>query len=425
MLSVKVVISSGIGKLHFHETARAAAMAGADVEFVAGWIPSKRHSRLVNFVGRVMGEVSLASRMQARTVDHPRVRMRSNALAEFGGRAMTVAMKRLCARGNPAGMAFEIAGMGSRRWLRNADIFHVRSGAGQGGAIREAKSHGMRILCDHSIAHPAYVDHVLGPEYRQMRLSYRMWATDGLWRRVLRDCAEADRVLVNSDFVKGTFVERGFDPERVDVAYLGVNERFFSLKWDYSIRGPVKILFTGSFTLRKGAATLLEAMRALRRGGLEVRLNLVGRISDGARCIRDADWGFLTHTQFIPPERLQEVMAEADLFVFPTLVEGSSRSAMEAGAAGLPIVTTERCGLPLRAELQEVVHVPPSDHHALADAVSELAGDEGRRSQLGLNAAKRIRGQFTWQQYGVQLMRVYCKLLQAPYGGPTELKEEG
>ena len=408
---MKVIISSGLGKLHFHETVRAAALAGIDVEFIAGWIPTKRQSRWVDALGNLLGEVSLATRMQARIVDHPRVTMRSNALAEFSGRAMTSLLKPIASSETLSGIAFAVAGARSRKWLHNADIFHVRSGAGQGGAIHTAREHRMRILTDHSIAHPAYVDEVLGPEHHRLGLPYKTWATDGLWTRVLRDCREADRILVNSDFVKRTFVDRGFSPERVDVAYLGVKEQFFSIKRDYFIKGPVRLLFTGNFSVRKGVATLLESVRILRRRGLDVHLRLVGNLSDGSTCLRDSDSEFFTHTPFVPPDQLSHALAEADMFVFPTLVEGSSRSAMEAAAAGLPVVTTENCGLPLSAEKQEVVYVPLSSPDALATAVSELVSDERRRAQIGRNAASRIRRDFTWSRYGTQLMHVYANLL--------------
>ncbi|HMG84958.1 MAG TPA: glycosyltransferase family 4 protein [Terracidiphilus sp.] len=409
---MKVIISSGLGKLHFHETVRAAALAGVDVEFIAGWIPSRSQSRWVDALGHLLGEVSLASRMQARIVDHPRVTMRSNALAEFGGRAITFLLKPIASSEDLSGIAFAITGARSRKWLHDADIFQVRSGAGQGGAICTARAHGMRVLTDHSIAHPAYVDEILGPEHRRLGLAYKTWATDGLWTRVLRDCHDADRLLVNSDFVKRTFVERGFSRDRIDVAYLGVKEQFFSLKKDYSIKGPVRLLFTGNFGVRKGVATLLESVRILRRRGLEVHLRLVGNLSDGSICLRDSDSDFFTHRPFVPPEHLSQELAEADLFVFPTLVEGSSRSAMEAAAAGLPIVTTENCGLPLRAEKQEVVYVPLSNPDALATAVSELASDEQRRSEIGRNAASHIQRDFTWPGYGTQLMQVYSNLLR-------------
>ena len=409
---MKIIISSGLGKLHFHETVRAAALAGMDIEFIAGWLPSKSQSRWVNALGHLLGERSLAARMQARTVDHPRVTMRSNALAEFGGRAMTYLLKPIASSETLSGIAFAFAGARSRKLLHDADIFHVRSGAGQGGAIHTAREHGMRVLTDHSIAHPAYVDEVLGPEHRRLGLPYKTWATDGLWTRVLRDCHQADRLLVNSDFVKRTFVERGFPQDRIDVAYLGVKEQFFSIKRDYSIEGPVRLLFTGNFGVRKGVATLLESVRILRRQGLDVRLRLVGNLADGSTCLRDSDSEFFTHTPFVPPEQLPQALIEADMFVFPTLVEGSSRSAMEAAAAGLPVVTTENCGLPLSAEKQEVVYVPLSNPDALATAVSELASDERRRMQIGLNAASHIQRDYTWPRYGTQLMHVYSKLLR-------------
>ena len=309
-----------------------------------------------------------------------------------------------------SGLAFAMAGVGSRQWLQRADIFHVRSGAGQGGAIRTARKNGLRILTDHSIAHPMYMDDVLSDEYQRLGLPFKRTAADGLWSRVLRDCNEADRLLVNSHFVKRTFIEKGFPSQAIDVAYLGVKEQFFSIKTDYSIEGPVRLLFTGNFDIRKGVSTLLESVRILRRDGLDVRLRVVGNLLNGSRCLRDSDSQFFTHTPFIPPEQLRSALAEADLFVFPTLIEGSSRSAMEAAAAGLPIITTENCGLPLEAG-KEVIYVPLTNAEALANAIACLASDEQVRSEIGRKAASRIQQDFTWPLYGKQLMQVYSRLL--------------
>jgi glycosyltransferase involved in cell wall biosynthesis len=337
--------------------------------------------------------------------------MRSNAIGEFEGRAVGAVLKRFLSNGDSSGVAFALAGFASRKWLHDADIFHVRSGAGQGGAIHTARRNGLRILTDHSIAHPAYIDDVLGQECQRLGLSYENWAGDGLWTRVMRDCDEADRVLVNSHFVKRTFIEKGFPAEVIDVAYLGVNERFYSLKKDYSIDGPVRLLFTGNFELRKGVATLLDAVRVLRKGGMDVRLRFVGNLPNSAPCLRARDAEFFTHTPFVPPDELRSALAAADLFVFPTLVEGSSRSAMEAAAAGLPVITTENCGLPLEGG-KEVIYVPPSNPEALASAIACMASDERLRSNIGRNAASRIQRQFSWNHYGPELIRIYSTLLQ-------------
>ncbi len=80
-------------------------------------------------------------------------------------------------------------------------------------------------------------------------------------------------------------------------------------------------------------------------------------------------------TDFLHPHRLcspQQVVAafaRADLFVFPTFAEGSSRSGMEAAAAGLPIITTENCGLPLEHG-KSAIYVAVNDADALAEAIS-------------------------------------------------------
>ena len=245
---MKVIISCGMGKLFFHEATLAAALAGVEVEFIVGWVPSPSSRRLVDALGNCVGEASLFKRLRARAVDHPRVTVRSNALADFAAQAAVRTLRPFFSPGDLGGISLQVAGMASRKWLHNADIFHVRSGAGQGGAIRTARRNGLRVLADHSIAHPVYMDRVLREEHGRLGLPFEEIAANGLWSRVLRDCEQADRLLVNSDFVKRTFVEQGFAPENIDVAYLGVREQFFSLKQDYSVAGPVRLLFTGSFS---------------------------------------------------------------------------------------------------------------------------------------------------------------------------------
>lgn len=355
---MKVIVSSGPGKLFFHETVRVVASLGVDVDFVTGWVPDPGQDSLVNNLGRLIGEPKLAGRMRARAIDLPGATMRGIAWAEFAGRGLEMLNKgRLFKSTTTGGWAFEIFGWASRKYLRDADIFHVRSGAGQGGAIKAARQRGLRVLADHSIAHPAYMQAVLDEENARAGLPSERFCDGRLWRVVLEDCMQADRLLVNSGFVKRTFVENGYSEDRIDVAYLGVRESFFHLKQSYACQGPIKLLFTGNFSVRKGARTLLEAVRLVRAGGIDTHLHLIGNIADGLMCLKDSDKEFVKHTPFVPPEALLPALADADIFVFPTLIEGCSRSAMEAAAAGLPVITTENCGLPL-LNGESVLYVP-------------------------------------------------------------------
>jgi glycosyltransferase involved in cell wall biosynthesis len=398
---LKVIIASGFGKLHFHETARALAAAGLEINFLTGWIPKNKAS--VELVGKLLGERNLAARMAAREIRIPGASVTPIAWPEVAGTLIKLIQRtRILPLDLAYGMEFRVAAWGSRRFLKNADVLLVRSGAGQSGAIRKARSNGLAIVTDHSIAHPAFMHSILRDEFARFGLKAGYNPRADLWKLVLRDCADADLLLVNSDFVKKTFVDQGYPAGKVRVAYLGVREEFFALKHDYRIDGPVRILFTGNFDIRKGVRVLLEAVRRCRTAGQDVRLHLMGNLGNGAPCLKSEDEEFFTHTPFAPLEQLAAAFRNSDLFVFPTFAEGSSRSGMEAAAAGLPIITTENCGLPLEHG-RSVFYVPVGNSEALAEAIGKLSMDEPRRRFLGTNAMETVTEHYTWIRYGEQV----------------------
>jgi glycosyltransferase involved in cell wall biosynthesis len=400
---LKAIIATGFGKLHFHETARALAAAGVEVNFLTGWVPRHNQNVLVDLVGKLLGEKHLAARMAARQISIPGASVTPVAWVEVAGTFIKLVQRtRVIPLDLAYGMEFRLAAWGSRKYLKDADVLLVRSGAGQSGAIRRARQNGMAIVTDHSIAHPAFMHAVLREEFARFGLPAGYDSRADLWKLVLRDCADADLLLVNSDFVKKTFVEQGYPGDKVRVAYLGVRAEFFNLKRDYRIDGPVRILFTGNFDIRKGVRLLLEAIRQCRRFGLDARLQLMGNLGNGASCLEPGDDSFFTHTPFAPREQVAAAFAGADLFVFPTFAEGSSRSGMEAAAAGLPIITTENCGLPLEHG-KSAIYVPVNDSATLAEAISHVSSNESLRASMGRTAMRTVTENYTWMHYGRQL----------------------
>ena len=415
---LKVIILSAQGKLHFHETARAAARAGVEVVFLTGWAPGPAQEKIANLLGRLIGEKNLGKRLAARRVESDGVTCHQLALAEFATQAVGLGIRLLMKmhvmpQDYGSAYGYRISGYASRKYLHDADVFQVRTAAGQGGAIATARKNGLTVLADHSIAHPQFMEDTLRDEYARYGLTIDLGERSDLWTTVRKDCDDADYLLVNSDFVKHTFVTQGYPVDRIRVAYLGVRESFFGLKKDYEIHGPVKLLFTGNFELRKGARVLLEAIRKLRGQGLDVRLELIGGLTNGRNALKDEDKEFFTFTPSVLPEALRPLLAAADLFVFPSLIEGSSRSAMEAAAAGLPIITTTHCGLPISLiGGHSVEYVPIFDVDALASSIAKLAGDKALREHLGRNAAEEIRNHYTWDHYGQALSAIYQDITQ-------------
>jgi glycosyltransferase involved in cell wall biosynthesis len=143
-----------------------------------------------------------------------------------------------------------------------------------------------------------------------------------------------------------------------------------------------------------------------------VRLELMGNLDNGAACLQAGDDVFFTHTPFAPLQQVAAAFARADLFVFPTFAEGSSRSGMEAAAAGLPIITTENCGLPLEHGISGI-YVPVNDSKALAEAIARLSADEPLRTSLGRNAMKTVTQNYTWRHYGQQVAEYLREAVEA------------
>jgi len=410
---MRVVIATGPGKLHFLESAAAIAKAGAQVNLLTGWVPSPRQERLADLVGTVIGEEQLSRRLIVRRLEGDRLTVTANGWTEAVGAAAGFAGRLPFADADfTSALAFRIHGLRSIRHLNSADIFLVRSGAGRGGAMAAARVNGLKTIADHSIAHPSFMKEVLTEEYRRQGMRCEVTPKSAFWRGILEDCAEADKVLVNSDFVKETFVQNGFAAEKVEVAYWGVRRDFFALKGDYRRDGPLRLIFTGHFDLRKGARILLEAVRLVRGGGLDARLQVVGKMGTGRACIKPADSEFLTATPFMPQGELKELLAQSDLFVFPTLAEGCSRSAMEAAAAGLPVITTRNCGLPGRAGTTALL-VAAGNVSALAEAIETLGENENARAVLGRSAASLISEKFTWDHYGRNVFRFFQSVMGA------------
>jgi glycosyltransferase involved in cell wall biosynthesis len=106
-----------------------------------------------------------------------------------------------------------------------------------------------------------------------------------------------------------------------------------------------------------------------------------------------------------------DLVAAADVAVFPSRFEGSPLSVIECMASGAAIVATRVGGVP--ELLDDGVHgilVPPEDRAALAGAVMRLVGDEERRAKLGAGARERQRAEFGIDAMLDRLLELYGTL---------------
>ena len=114
----------------------------------------------------------------------------------------------------------------------------------------------------------------------------------------------------------------------------------------------------------------------------------------------------------LPDRELHAWYEAADLFVHPTLYEGSSLVTLEAMAHRRAVVATTRAACPTRCG--RGVNgwlVPPGDPSALAAAISGALGDPARLPAMGLAGRAIVEREFSWDAAGAATLRLYADLL--------------
>ncbi|MGI9452175.1 MAG: glycosyltransferase [Geminicoccaceae bacterium] len=403
-----VIIANGFDRFLLLLSAVEAERRGRLDQCLAGFYPTAQMTKRLSKLGLL--KQKRIARLLDRQVALPDERLTTAPVLEtlgyLGGRlvghsAIQMARNAFARKAKSAVMA------------SSAKIYHYRTGYGHGSAIA-ARQKGMVTLADHTIAHPAILAHLvdhqgrLPPKGEQGRI-------EPLWERIMDDLRHADRVLVNSDFVKETFVHQGWDPDRVEVVYQGLDDAFFDLlpgrkQLQPAVDAPLKLVFAGAFEQRKGADHLAEALSAI--DDLPWTLELIGPIDEAMRTRHQA---FLSDPRVavvgrVDRRELAMRLSAADTFLFPSLAEGSARVVFEALAAGCYVVTTPNSG----SIVKDGVHgalVKPDDPLTTVAALREANSDRSRVQNIGINNAKLICDNYRQSDFGEALMAVYDRLL--------------
>ena len=186
--------------------------------------------------------------------------------------------------------------------------------------------------------------------------------------------------------------------------------------------GETILLSVGRIERNKGFHVLAQALAGLREHSGRLahdrwRWMLVGDgpFLSGLRAFV-AQLGISDHVVFagrLPDRDLHAWYEAADLFVHPTLYEGSSLVTLEAMAHRRACVVTDAGGL--RDKVHNGINgwiVPPGDAAALAAAISGALEDAGRRREMGDAGRGIVERDFSWPATARATMALYQRLLQ-------------
>ena len=253
-------------------------------------------------------------------------------------------------------------------------------------------------------------------EQRKGRAAHFGW-TNRLWHWVYHRPMYAASIrtadygaVVNREAWIGAELKYRVGPGRIRFVPNGVDEQFF-LEHDYVAGSPVRLLYVGTWLDRKGIYYLRDAFQRAVQSGTAVSLTVAG-CGKTERELRDffsTSARDLIHVlPFVERERMPQIYAAHDIFVFPSLMEGMPLTLLEAMAAGLPVVTTETCGM---ADVVEDgfdgLLVRPADAEDLAQAIQRLCENPDLRCQLGRQAQITMR-RYTWDHAADKLEKLFA-----------------
>jgi len=151
----------------------------------------------------------------------------------------------------------------------------------------------------------------------------------------------ADMIVVNSSFVKETFMQEGIEPEKIVVIPTGCPYCSHSPANAGGGNRPLVFLFVGRLSLRKGLTYLIKAWHLL-KPGRAAELWLVGQAELPNNIFKGQEG--IRYFKALSPSNLARIYRQADVFILPTLLEGLAYVLLEALSFGLPIITTKESG---------------------------------------------------------------------------------
>jgi glycosyltransferase involved in cell wall biosynthesis len=291
--------------------------------------------------------------------------------------------------------------------------------------------YGMRRRWHRSASYPPYVMTLHGLEERRIHVMSREVKKGRAWNYSLRNrlwhrfyhqprfrwsIRTADGSHTYSRDVWSMLqLKYNLDADRVAYIPNGVEPRFF-IPREYRSSEALRLLYAGTWLDQRGIFYIRVALRnvAPQIPGLTMTFAGCGVPPEEIQSFFGAELaGRIVVRPVVEAERMPELYAEHDVFLFPSLMEGLPSVLLEAMATGMPVITTETCGMPDVVEHEfNGLLILPANASAIEEAVLRLTRSVELRRKLG-EAARETMKRHTWERAARQLEALYQRVLAA------------
>lgn len=281
------------------------------------------------------------------------------------------------------------------------DVYAMSSAALE--VLVEARRRGIRTVLEQPSAPCAVEIAIMAKEHEQWPAwEERKELTDVFERYSRREQEEwqhADIILCPSQFVADGIQLVGGPVERCRIVPYGVDLPNRRAKCEMRKTGsPLRVLSVGAVRLQKGVQYALEAAM---KTGARCEFRWVGPVMVkpiAEKLLRSR----LQLTGAVPRFEVEKHYDWADVFLLPSLSEGSATVVYEALARGIPVICTPNTGSVVRDGIEGCL-VPIRNSSAIAECLERLAADPDFRARLAANAYARAK-EYSLASYGKRLL---------------------
>jgi glycosyltransferase involved in cell wall biosynthesis len=226
------------------------------------------------------------------------------------------------------------------------------------------------------------------------------WEGNHLEKRAIRT---SDALIYASDWAARSAIEHyGANPEKINIIPFGANMDDIPDReslGEGSADGRLRLLFVGRDWERKGGQIAFDALLALLRQGIDAELTVIG-CTPGSNLAHPSLRVIPNLNKNLPEQRaaLADFYRTSDIFLLPTRAECSGVVFCEAGAYGLPIVSTQTGGVPTVVVDGTNGFLLPHNAEATsyAETIAALWGNRPAYLKMRLSSRDRYETVLNW-----------------------------
>lgn len=274
----------------------------------------------------------------------------------------------------------------------------------------------IKIFMDVTICSMPYMKHVFEEDMACFHHKHFYKEEPLFWdkkieKNVIDNFTNADYLIAPSAIVKESLLFCGIPKEKILMIPYGVSLDKFPYRQKKISRGPLKLLYMGNVSYRKGMHHLLNVLSKFSKD--DVILNIAGGYNP-----QDDLYQQHKHIEninflgFVTKDVINDVLQDSDVFVLPSLAEGLAIVILESLASGLPVICTERSGgNDAITNYENGIVVKAGDEEDLYKAILWMRNNREKLPALSLKAHETAKD-YTWDNYSCKLvktLKIYCK----------------